>query len=141
MSHSSNKHGRPWRLALGISLACAGLLALATPSQAAWSNYCPAGGGTITLPAETGCTNSVHTFLYSVTFINTNTPYHCAVIKAGPQADGSSSNLSIAACGYGAAGVGELTSAAPSGGVWGYARGTNGEARAFAGYRGLKEHP
>jgi hypothetical protein len=139
MSYGTTSRARPWRGALALVLACAGLLMLAAPSKAIPVLFCPAGGGTITLAAWTGCTNGDLSLMYSITYYNRATPFHCAVGKAGPQQDGSSSNLTTAICSYGASGDGAVTSGAPAGGVLGYARGVNEESRSYALYRGTKE--
>lgn len=139
MSYGNTRRGRPWRGGLALLLACAGLLMLAAPSHALPVGFCPAGGGTITLGSGVGCTNSIQSHLYAISFYNYNTPWHCAVGKAGPQADGSSADVTTQVCSYGAGGNGEVTAGAPAGGVLGYARGINGHVTSFPGFWGYKE--
>jgi hypothetical protein len=139
MSYGITKRARPWRGGVALVLACAGLLVAAVPSQAILVDFCPAGGGTITLAPWTGCTSGGASWLYAVTYSNSRTHFHCAVGKAGPQQDGSSSNVTTAVCAYGSSGSGAVTVGAPAGGVLGYARGTHEEAVAAAYYRGQKD--
>jgi hypothetical protein len=124
---------------LALLLACAGLLMLTAPSHALPVAFCPAGGGTITLGAGVGCTNGIQSNLYRISFFNFNTVWHCAVGKAGPQADGSSADVTTQICSYGGGANGEVSSGGPIGGVLGYARGINGHHSSFPGFWGFKE--
>ncbi|HST43523.1 MAG TPA: hypothetical protein VLK58_28615 [Conexibacter sp.] len=139
MSYSTTNRARPWRCGLALFVACAGLLMLAAPARALPVAFCPAAGSTISLGPYSGCTNSIQSTLYAISFYNYATPYHCVVGKAGPQADGSSADITTQVCGYGASGNGMLTSGAPLGGVVGYARGMHWEGNTFGGYWGYKE--
>lgn len=130
------------RGALALASACVALLASAAPSAAVQDAFCPASGGTttISLAPYAGCTNSVQVRLLAIHFMNGANPFHCAVGKATSHPDGLSSNVTTAVCGYGTFGDGIVTSVAPSGGVLGYARGTNDEGSAWAGYRGRRDY-
>lgn len=138
MPYSTCNRHRRWRNRLALTVACATfpLLAAAAPSSATTELFCPAGGGTITLAATGGCTNSVRNYLYEIIYFNSRSVNHCAVGKATSDPDGRSSNVTAAVCGYGIAGVGDIHSV--SAGTWGYARGTNSEAFAVGYYWGTK---
>jgi hypothetical protein len=136
MSHSTCRRGRPWRNGLALVLACASLLALAATAHGASARFCPAGGGTITLGAASGCTNSTYTLLTAVIYYNAAAPWHCAVGKATDDPGGSSSNVFPASCGYGATGNGAVTAGGGAGGTWGYARGKNDDSFTYSGFYG-----
>lgn len=124
-----------------VVVACA----MATAFQGnAWADssahFCPAGGGTISLAANAGCTNSYYNALTQVNYFHASgaNVNHCAVSKATSDPGGASSNVIPAVCGLGAAPYGFIHTQYVSGGAYSYARGKNNEGVVHYDFYGIR---
>ncbi len=130
---------------LALVVTCATLLAVASSTASADSSdwFCPwnnGNGGFISLGAHTGCTNGFYNALTKVAYYhragaNVN---HCAVSKWTSDPGGSGSNAIPAACGYGSAPYGYISTQYYGSGVWSYARGKNNEGVTHYGFYGIR---
>jgi len=146
MTYRLGRHPlRPGR-ALALALACAslGIVLMASTARADSSDwFCPyngGAGGTISLSANTGCTNSFYNALTQVVYWHQDGANvdHCAVSKATSDPGGASSNVIPAVCGYGSAPYGAVFTAYYGSGRPSYARGKNNEGVTHYGFYGMR---
>lgn len=136
MSLKTRRAGSPWRGGLTAVLAAACLFASAAPASASSGDFCPAGGGTITIAANSSCTNTTYSAITQVDYYSLGGWYHCA--SSNSAAAGNGLTLIAAACGYGAPVTGKVETGFYALGVYSYARGTNDEPAAHSGYYGTR---
>lgn len=136
--------GRGTKLAaMAMSVIVVWLIATAFQGSAfadSSAYFCPADGGTISLGANAGCTNSYYNALTQVNYYHQSgaNVNHCAVSKATSDPGGASSNVIPAVCGLGAAPYGYIHTQYVSGGAYSYARGKNNENAVHYDFYGIR---